>query len=351
MTHEFATVPKALAHDRTVSNAQKAMYLAIAAWTPNKKDGLRYIHRSELGAALGIKEKQVSKLTAQLCAAGWLHKEGDGGCNRPARYLPLQEKTIPSQGRVLEANHPLTGEGQSIDILISKSSISIGNPRAGAHEGNADAGDRNRFKLPTHFQPPTEWMIAAKQARADAGKPELPPAVVAAFPSKFVAKQAGGRVMDLKTWRIAFINWFVDELPKPQKTVARKESAPSHPAAPRPTPSTFTTAPAESPPAPERTTATLPTPEAVNVAENANSAVTTPTPSTAPAHDLSRFFKGLFEEKAMPRDTGYQSRPAVRGAPPGAGAGAGFQSDPDRRAFFAAQLAASGIPIPANCAL
>lgn len=102
MTHEFAMVPKALAHDRTVSNAQKAMYLAIAAWTPNK-DGGRYIHCSELGAALGIKEGQVRKLTAQLCAAGWLTKSGDGGRNRPARYLPLQEKTRP-MGQALEAN-------------------------------------------------------------------------------------------------------------------------------------------------------------------------------------------------------------------------------------------------------
>jgi hypothetical protein len=116
MTHEFAIVPKALALDRSVSAEAVCLYAAIEAWMPKKKDGWRHIYRSQLGEALGIKENQVSKLTAQLCAAGWLHKEGDGGRNRPARYRPLQEKASPSQGRVLEANPIQNGSGQSVDI-------------------------------------------------------------------------------------------------------------------------------------------------------------------------------------------------------------------------------------------
>lgn len=350
----FAILPQALLLDRSLSAEAKVMYGIIASWTPNKKDDLRYIHRSELATALGIKEKQVSKLTAQLCAAGWLEKEGNGGCNRPARYMPLHEKAIPSQGRVLEANHPLTGEGQSVNTLNYKISVSVANPRARANDREDDAdhaGDKNRFCLPTDFRPEEEWLIAARQARYAAGKPSLSPGEAENLLTNFLRKKGTKRRMDWKFWRRAFIDWFVREDPKTQKTVARKESAPSHPAAPRPTPSTFTTAPSESPPAPERSPATLPTPDAVNVAENADAAVTTPTPSTAPAYDLSEFLKGLTGKFAMPRDTGHQSRPVYRSTPPSAGAGATSQWEPTNRAFYAAQLAALEIPIPANCAL
>ncbi len=84
---EFARVPLALALDLSVSAEAARMYWVIASWPPSI-DGLRYIHRSELATALGIKELQVFRLTMQLCAAGWLTKSG----NRPARYLLFQEK-------------------------------------------------------------------------------------------------------------------------------------------------------------------------------------------------------------------------------------------------------------------
>lgn len=350
----FAMLPQALGVDLSVSAEAARMYWVIASWTPNKKDGLRYIHRSELGAALGIKEKQVGRLTAQLCAAGWLEKEGDGGCNRPARYLPLQQKTSPSQDRVLEANQPLTRPGQSVNTLNYKISVSVDNPRARANDREDDAdhaGDKNRFYLPMDFRPEEEWLIAARQARATAGKPALSPGEAEKLLTNFLKKKGSRLRMDWKFWRRAFIDWNVREDTKTQKTVARKESAPSHPAAPRPTPPTFTTAPAESPPAPERTTATLSTPEAVNVAENADAAVKTPTPSTAPAYDLSGLFKALAGKTAIPRDTGYQSRPAVR-PPPRDGADDEFRFDLDRRKAWALKFEAEhGKPIPANCAL
>jgi hypothetical protein len=338
----FAILPESLLLDRSLSAEAKVMYGIIASWTPNKKDGLRYIHRSELATAFGIKELQVSRLTRQLCASGWLTKSGDGGCNRPARYLPLQEKTLSSEDRSLDACPILSRQGQSVNTLNYKISVSVANPRARENDREDDAdhaGDKNRFYLPTDFRPEEEWLIAARQARAAAGKPSLSPGEAEKLLIKFVSKKGAKRRMDWKLWRRAFIDWFVSEDTKTKKTVARKESAPSHTASPLPTP-------AESPPAPEMPTAILPTPEVVNVAENADAAVTAPIPSTPP-HDLSGLFKALAGKTAMPRDTGYQSRPAVRGAQQGAG----FQSDPDRRAFFAAQLAALEMPIPANCAL
>ena len=59
----FAILPESLLLDRSLSAEAKVMYGIIASWTPNKKDGLRYIHCSELGAALGIKDRQVKSLT------------------------------------------------------------------------------------------------------------------------------------------------------------------------------------------------------------------------------------------------------------------------------------------------
>lgn len=150
ITGSFAMVPQALVVDGSVTDAALRAWCFIASWTPNKKDGMRYIFCSQLAEKMGIKERQVKRLTAQLCAAGWLLKEGDGGCNRPARYRPMQEKTLSSQDMVLEQNPVITGHGQSVNTLCYKTSVSVDPSRA----RNANAGDKNRFKLQTDFTPP-----------------------------------------------------------------------------------------------------------------------------------------------------------------------------------------------------
>ena len=348
----FARVPLALAQDRSVSDAAFRMYAIIAAWTPNKKDGLRYIHCAALAAALDIQDRHVKRLTAQLCAAGWLLKSGDGGCNRPARYQPLQHKTRSSEDRVLDENHVITGHGLGENHVItghgqSVDTLSLYKPRvdevdSDARANAADAsisGDKYRFLLPHDFRPPQAWIAAAQQDRSAAGKPPLSPQESDALITKFVAtKTQRGKPMDQARWQLAFIEWYVRENHKPKKTLVRKESVMT------PTATPLQTA-VEAQPAAEMPTATPTPPPPSNGAENADTAL-----AAADTHKtLIQLVKVMGGKMAMPPDQGYQ--PRLPGASDPLSPPASKIWIPKNRAKFAAAAAAHGIPLPKNCAL
>ena len=363
----FALIPQELVRDRTVSDAAFRTYAIICSWTPNKKDGLRYIHRSDLAEALAIKEPQIGRLTAQLCGAGWLLKSGDGGRNRPARYQPLQRKTMHSEDRVSDENPILRGSGQSVDTLsLYKPSVDEvdSDARARANAPAADAsisGDKYRFPLPHDFRPPQAWIDAARLERSATGQPPLSPLQIDALITKFVgAKTQRGKPMDQARWQLAFIEWFVRENHKPKKTLSRKESVmtptatplptavEAQPAAERPTATPTATPPqtaVEAQPAAERPTATPTPPPPSNGAENADTAL-----AADNAHKtLREVVKVMGGKMAMPLDQGYQ--PCLPGAsvPPSPPASKIWVTK--NRAKFAAAAAAHGIPLPKNCAL
>lgn len=343
----FARVPLALAQDRAVSDAAFRMYAIIAAWTPNKKDGLRYIHCAALAAALDIKSRQVQYLTAQLCAAGWLLKSGDGGRNRPARYQPLQGKTMHSDCTVLGDNHAVRLHGQSVDTLsLYKPSVDEvdSDARARANAPAADAsisGDKYRFKLPTDFRPPQAWIDAARLERSATGQPPLSPLQIDALITKFVGTKAQGcKPMDQRRWQQAFVEWYVRENHKPKKTLVRKESVMT------PTATPLQTA-VETQPAAEMPTATQTPPPPSNGAENADTAL-----AADNAHKtlLVEVVKVMGGKMAMPMDRGYQPQHPGATVLPSPPAAAKIWI-PKNRAKFAAAAAAHGIPLPKNCAL
>lgn len=341
----FALIPQELVRDRTVSDAAFRTYAIICSWTPNKKDGLRYIHRSDLAEALAIKEPQIGRLTAQLCGAGWLLKSGDGGRNRPARYQPLQRKTMPSEDRVSDENPILRGSGQSVDTLsLYKPSVDEvdSDTRARANAPAADAStfsDKYRFPLPHDFRPPQSWIDAARLERSAAGQPPLSPLQIDALITKFVgAKTQRGKPMDQARWQLAFIEWFVRENHKPQKTLSRKESVMT------PTATPLQTA-VEPQPAAEMPTATPTPPPPSNGAENADTAL-----AASDTHKtLLEVVKVMGRKMAMPLDQGYQPRLSGASVPPSPPASKIWM--PIKRAKFAAFAAAAGIPLPKNCAL
>ena len=353
----FARVPLALAQDRAVSDAAFRMYAIIAAWTPNKKDGLRYIHCSELAAALDIKDRHVKRLTAQLCAAGWLLKSGDGGCNRPARYQPLQGKRGQSDcpvlgenhvitGHGLGENHVITGHGQSVDTLslykpsVDETDLEVARARAPAADASASS-DKYRFPLPHDFRPPQVWIDAARLERSAAGQPPLSPLQIDALITKFVGtKTQRGKPMDQARWQLAFIEWFVRENHKPQKTLGRKESVTPQTATPLQTT-------VEAQPAAEMPTATPTATPPSNGAENADTAL-----AADNAHKtlLVEVVKVMGGKMAMPMDRGYQPQHPGATVLPSPPAAAKIWI-PKNRAKFAAAAAAHGIPLPKNCAL
>ena len=372
----FARVPLALAQDRAVSDAAFRMYAIIAAWTPNKKDGLRYIHCAALAAALDIQDRHVKRLTAQLCAAGWLLKSGDGGCNRPARYQPLQHKTRSSEDRVLDENHVITGHGlvenhvitghgQSVDTLsLYKPSVdevdSDARARANAPAADASASsDKYRFPLPHDFRPPQAWIDAGRQARAAAGRPPLSPLQTDALIAKFVGKKTQqGKPMDWTRWQLAFIEWFVRENHNPKKTLGRKESVTPQTATPLQTA-------VEAQPAAEMPTA-IPTATPLQTAAATEPAVEMPTatptaapPPSAPENESTALAaatahaafieaaKIMGQKMAMPIDRGYQ--PQHPGATVSPSPSPAKIWVPKKRADFAARAAALGINLPKNC--
>ena len=347
----FARVPLALAQDRAVSDAAFRMYAIIAAWTPNKKDGLRYIHCSELAAALDIKDRHVKRLTAQLCAAGWLLKSGDGGCNRPARYQPLQGKRGQSDcpvlgenhvitGHGLGENHVITGHGQSVDTLslykpsVDETDLEVARARAPAADASASS-DKYRFPLPHDFRPPQVWIDAARLERSAAGQPPLSPLQIDALITKFVGtKTQRGKPMDQARWQLAFIEWFVRENHKPQKTLGKKESVMT------PTATPLQTA-VEAQPVAEMPTATPPPPS--NGAENADTALAAATAHAA----FIEAAKIMGQKMAMPIDRGYQPQhPGAAVSPSPSPAKIWI---PKKRAEFAARAATMGIELPKNC--
>ena len=337
----FALIPQELVRDRTVSDAAFRTYAIIASWTPNKKDGLRYIHRSDLAEALAIKEPQIGRLTAQLCGAGWLLKSGDGGRNRPARYQPLQRKTMHSEDRVSDENPILRGSGHSVDTLsLYKPSVDEIDSDARANAADASvSGDKYRFPLPPNFRPPQSWIEAARLERSAAGQPPLSPLQIDALITKFVAtKTQRGKPMDQARWQLAFIEWYVRENPKPKKTLSRKESVMT------PTATPLQTA-VEAQPAAEMPTATPTPPPPSNGAENADTAL-----AAADTHKtLIQLVKVMGGKMAMPPDQGYQ--PRLPGASDPLSPPASKIWIPKNRAKFAAAAAAHGIPLPKNCAL
>lgn len=339
MNVPFALIPQALAQDATVSDSAFRMYAIIASWTPNKKDGLRYIHCSELAAALDIKSRQVKYLTAQLCAAGWLLKSGDGGCNRPARYQPLQGKTMHSDCTVLGDNHALRLHGQSVDTLsLYKPRVDEVDSDARAKAADAStSGDKYRFPLPQDFRPPQSWIDAAQQARSEAGKPPLSPPQIDALITKFVgAKTQRVKPMDQARWKMAFIEWFVRENHRPKKTLGNESV--------RPQPATPPQTAVEPQPAAEMPKATPQPPPPSSVAENADTAL-----ETANVHKtlLLELAKGIGGKMAMPMDRGYE--PLNPGASVPNPPDAAKIWIPKNRAKFAAAAAAQGIPLPKNC--
>ena len=337
----FALIPQELVRDRTVSDAAFRTYAIICSWTPNKKDGLRYIHRSDLAEALAIKEPQIGRLTAQLCGAGWLLKSGDGGRNRPARYQPLQRKTMHSEDRVSDENPILRGSGQSVDTLsLYKPSVdevdSDARERARAPAADASiSGDKYRFPLPPNFRPPQSWIDAARLERSAAGQPPLSPLQIDALITKFVvAKTQRGKPMDQARWQLAFIEWFVRENHKPQKTLGKKESVMT------PTATPLQTA-VEAQPVAEMPTATPPPPS--NGAENADTALAAATAHAA----FIEAAKIMGQKMAMPIDRGYQPQhPGAAVSPSPSPAKIWI---PKKRAEFAARAATMGIELPKNC--
>ena len=218
----FAQVPRALLLDPVVPAEAIRVYALIATFKPDQ-DGGRYVHNKTLAAALGIKDRQVKKLTAKLCAAGWLLKTGDGGCNRPVRYLLRKVKTMSSEDTVSGQNHVLRGHGQVVDTADS---LSTGVVRGNAPRARETApltagtapGKKEFLRLHVGFIPPCGWepiLVKARQARLEAGKGPLPISQTFLI-GKFLQRKVG-KELTLDVIESDLIEWYVREKP-PRKT-------------------------------------------------------------------------------------------------------------------------------------
>lgn len=230
----FAQVPHALLIDPAVPAEAVRIYGLIATFKPDQ-DGGRYVHNKTLAAKLDIKDRQVKKLTAKLCAASWLLKTGDGGCNRPVRYLLHKVKTMSSEDTVYGQNHVLRGHGQVVDTAEY---ITTGEVRGNAPRARKTApltagtapGKKEFLKLHVGFVPPGSWepiLVKARQARLEAGKGPLP--ISEAFLIEKFLQRKAGKELTLDVIESDLREWYCREKP-PRKTGGTQR--PATPAAP-----------------------------------------------------------------------------------------------------------------------
>lgn len=305
----FAQIPHALLLDHSVPAEAVRAYGVICACSP-APDGWRYLHAKKLAAQLGINERNAKRYTAQLCKAGWLHKEGDGGCNRPARYRPLTVKTMSSGDTVSDQNHVTRRHGQEVDTADSSTMavVSGNSPRArenaSATAGTAP-GKKEFLKLHVGFVPPGGWkpiLGKARKARLDAGKGSLPISEEFLI-EKFLQRKAG-KELTIDVIESDLMEWYCLEKP-PRK---QRPATPARTAEP-PTNPTVTAAPLDASPRPS---------------------------------ELREMLAALTKKTSAPLAT----LPSPRIAAPSQER---FESNPARRARLAEQARMAGTPLPANC--
>ena len=310
----FAQVPLALLIDPAVSDKAARVYALICTVKPDP-DGGRYVHNKTLAAALGIKERNIQRQTAQLCAAGWLAKTGDGGCNRPARYLPFKVKTMTLDDMVSGQNHVIQRHGQVVDTADSVSMAEVRGNATRARgttplTAGTPAGKKEFLKLHVGFIPPCGWepiLVKARQARLEAGLGPLP--IRDDFLIEKFLQRKAGKELTLDVIESDLIEWYCREKP-PRKTGGT----------PRPA------TPAAAPVLPK-----------------------VPPPTAAPPPDgaIKNLMALLAENKSLNQSN---ARPLPQAAPCAVSPEVKVKLDPKRRAEWAAEHQEKlGCPLPANC--
>lgn len=158
----FSLVPIEVLVDRRLTLWQMRVLIALLSFRGKHTDTVWPSRKTLAERCGGMNLCNLSTTTTELCALGWLSKEGDGGLSRSTKY----KITIPNNQKVVDSAMVVKSTTQKPEIVAESTNLTVAESTTGKEQTIEQTSKSNRpssAEIKPHIKPEVIVWNAAKK--------------------------------------------------------------------------------------------------------------------------------------------------------------------------------------------